>query len=110
MDASEGQVWKGGEEGGKFDWGTAYNGHFDQTGHFQGRVAVRGRKVPIDCISTMDHSWGPRPERGAPNMSWLHAHFSRDLAFHVIFSFDPQTNGRDLSLRHGYRGAKGTIS
>ena len=23
-------------------------------------------------------------------MSWLHAHFSRDLAIHAIFSFDPE--------------------
>ena len=49
----------------------------------------------------MDHSWGPRPERGAPNMSWLHAHFSRDLAMHAIFSFDPQPTG-ELTLAHGY--------
>jgi len=57
----------------------------------------------------MDHSWGPRPERGAPNMSWLHAHFSRDLAFHAIFSFDPRTNGRELSLAHGYVVERGQL-
>lgn len=87
---------------GKFAWGTAYNGHFDQTGTFKGSVSVRGREVPIDCVSTMDHSWGPRPERGKPNMSWLHAHFSRDLAFHGIFGFDQTRNGDALWLAHGY--------
>ena len=96
-------------EAGKFAWGTAYNGHFDQSGHFQGHVVLRGRKVPIDCISTMDHSWGPRPERGSPNMSWLHAHFSKDLAIHAIFSFDPEKNGTSLSLTHGYVVEKGRI-
>ncbi len=95
--------------GGKFAWGTAYNGHFDQTGHFAGRVTVRGREYPIDCISTMDHSWGPRPERGAPNMSWLHAHFSQDLAVHAIFSFDPAANGRELALAHGYVVREGRV-
>ena len=40
-------------------------------------------------------------------MSWLHAHFSKDLAFHAIFSFDPKTNGRELSLAHGYVVEKG---
>jgi len=109
MDPMKAKALKEAEQGGQFAWGTAYNGHFDQTGHFKGRVAVRGKNVPIDCISTMDHSWGPRPERGAPNMSWLHAHFSKDLAFHVIFSFDPKTNGRDLSLAHGYVVEKGKI-
>lgn len=102
MDPMKAAALEQAKSGGKFAWGTAYNGHFDQTGHFLGRVAIRGQKYPIDCISTMDHSWGPRPERGAPNMSWLHAHFSRDLAVHAIFSFDPATNGRDLALAHGY--------
>lgn len=87
---------------GKFAWGTAYNGHFDQTGLFTGTVAVRGRTVPIDCVSTMDHSWGPRPERGKPNMSWLHAHFSKDFAVHGIFGFDQTRNGDELWLAHGY--------
>ena len=93
-----------------FAWGTAYNGHFDQTGHYSGQVAVRGRVVPIDCTSTMDHSWGPRAERGGPNMSWLHAHFSDDYALHAIFSFDETRGGQDLTLMHGYVLADGTVS
>jgi hypothetical protein len=109
MDPMKAKALQEAEQGGKFAWGTAYNGHFDQSGHFEGQVAVRGKVYPIDCVSTMDHSWGPRPERGAPNMSWLHAHFSKDLAFHVIFSFDPATNGRELSLAHGYVVEKGKI-
>lgn len=87
---------------GKFSWGTAYNGHFDQTGVFEGKVRIRGREVPIECVSTMDHSWGPRPERGKPNMSWLHAHFSKELAVHGIFGFDQSRNGDELWLAHGY--------
>ncbi len=109
MDPMKAKALKEAEAGGKFAWGTAYNGHFDQTGHFKGQVSIRGKSYPIDCISTMDHSWGPRPERGAPNMSWLHAHFSKDLAFHAIFSFDPVTNGRELSLAHGYVVEKGKV-
>jgi hypothetical protein len=96
-------------EAGKFAWGTAYNGHFDQTGVFTGRVAIRGREVPIDCVSTMDHSWGPRPERNKPNMSWLHAHFSKDLAIHGIFGFDQKQNGSELWLAHGYVLDKGQV-
>jgi hypothetical protein len=88
------------EEG--FAWGTAYNGHFDQTGRFQGLVTVRGREIPIDCVSTMDHSWGPRKERGGPNMSWLHAHFGDDYFFHTIWSFDHTGDSDQLTLNHGY--------
>lgn len=95
--------------GGEFAWGTAYNGHFDQTGRFTGSVTLRGEVIPIDCVSTMDHSWGPRPERGAPNMTWLHAHFSKDLAIHAIFSFDPRENGTRLALTHGYVVENGQV-
>lgn len=95
---------------GKFAWGTAYNGHFDQSGVFGGSVSIRGRRIPIDCVSTMDHSWGPRPERGGPSMSWLHAHFSKDFAVHVIFGFDPaRDNGRELWLAHGYVLERGKV-
>lgn len=91
-----------GADAGKFAWGTAYNGHFDQTGHFTGEVRVRGKRHAIDCVSTMDHSWGPRPERGKPNMSWLHAHTDRGNALHAILGFDALTDDRTLSLAHGY--------
>ena len=85
-----------------FAWGTAYNGHFDQTGQYTGEVVLRGRAIPIDCVSTMDHSWGPRPERGGPNMSWMHAHFSPAYALHLIWSFDHADPQGDLQLNHGY--------
>ena len=57
----------------------------------------------------MDHSWGPRAERGAPNMSWLHAHFDDDLAVHAIFSFDARRGGTDLALAHGYVVEDGAV-
>lgn len=85
-----------------FSWGTAYNGHFDQTGVFEGEVVLRGRRIPFECVSTMDHSWGPRGERHANTMSWLHAHISKDFAMHAIFSFDAADGGSTLSLAHGY--------
>ena len=94
---------------GKFAWGTAYNGHFDQTGRAVGNVSVRGRTHAIDCVSTMDHSWGPRAERGAPTMSWLGAHFSNDFAMHAIFSFDPSEHPSQLRLTHGYVLERGDV-
>lgn len=89
-------------EAGKFAWGTAYNGHFDLTGRVRGSVSIRGRRVPIDCVSTMDHSWGPRPERNKPSMTWLHGHFGTDLSLHAILGFDPAAGGKELWLAHGY--------
>src|SRR5581483_821399 len=76
-----------------FQWGTAYKGHFDTTGKVTGTVCVRGKQYPIDCVATMDHSWGPRPERGIPEMSWMHAHFSENYAIHALYSFDASTGG-----------------
>jgi hypothetical protein len=86
-------------------WGHAYAGHFDQSGHYEGELVLRGRRYDIDCVATMDHSWGIRAERQTSRMSWLHAHFSKDLAVHAIFDFDT-TAGPDapspLRLTHGY--------
>lgn len=85
-----------------YAWGTAYNGHFDQTGLFRGEVRLRGRRYKVDCVSTMDHSWGPRPESTSATMSWFHAHFGPDLSIHTIFSFDAASGGSKLEFAHGY--------
>ena len=39
-------------EGSDFQWGTAYSGHFDQTGRFEGEIVLRGgqNSVPL-CIN-----------------------------------------------------------
>ena len=86
-------------------WGHAYAGHFDQTGHFEGELSLRGKKYTIDCVSTMDHSWGVRAERQTSRLSWMHAHFSRDFAVHCICDFDIGESPdapTPLTLTHGY--------
>ncbi|TQL51346.1 DUF7064 domain-containing protein [Ornithinicoccus hortensis] len=93
------------QQGEGFTWGHAYAGHFDMTARFTGELTLRGTTHQIDCVSTMDHSWGVRQERQSSVMSWMHAHFSEDLAVHGIFSFDPQLGSNaetPLSLSHGY--------
>jgi hypothetical protein len=98
--------------GSDFSWGHAYSGHFDQTGYFEGDLVLRGQRYEIDCVSTMDHSWGVRQERQHTTMSWLHAHFSRDLAIHAIFDFDPAggpSAATPLQLTHGYVLEKGEV-
>jgi hypothetical protein len=35
--------------------------HFDQPGHVTGMVVLNGERIPIDCFSFRDRSWGPRP-------------------------------------------------
>jgi hypothetical protein len=93
-------------------WGHAYAGHFDQTGHFEGELSLRGRTYPIDCVSTMDHSWGVRAERQTSRLSWMHAHFSKDFAVHGLFDFGTE-RGPDapsaLTLTHGYVLDHGTL-
>lgn len=86
-------------------WGHAYAGHFDLTGRVEGELSLRGKTIPIDCVSTMDHSWGIRQERQTSRLCWLHAHFSPDFAVHGLFDFTTGT-GPDspgpLTLTHGY--------
>ncbi len=35
--------------------------HFDQAGHVTGVMVLHGEKIAVDCFSTRDRSWGPRP-------------------------------------------------
>ncbi len=93
-------------------WGHAYAGHFDQSGHYEGEIRLRGVTTPIDCVSTMDHSWGVRAERQVSRLSWMHAHVSPDLFIHGLFDFTTE-NGPDgespLRLTHGYVFDNGTL-
>lgn len=85
--------------------GAAYAGHFDMTGAVTGHVVVNGTRHEVDWMSTMDHSWGVREERQLGTMTWLQAHFSRDLAVHAMFAFDPTIGPDrpfDIDLTHGY--------
>lgn len=81
-------------------WGHAYAGHFDQTGHYEGEIRLRGRTTPIDCVSTMDHSWGVRAERQTSRLSWLHAHVGPEFACTGCSTSPPRT-GRTASRRCG---------
>lgn len=83
-------------------WGDAYNGHFDQTGVFTGELILRGQRMPFECVSTWDHSWGIRPERHRSSLSWLHAHFSEDLAIHAMLAYSPGDRAAHMTLTHGY--------
>jgi hypothetical protein len=60
----------------------------------------------------MDHSWGVRAERQTSRLSWMHAHFSRDLVVHALFDFST-ANGpdgpSDLRMTHGYVLDGGTV-
>ena len=91
-----------GADGHDYAWGTAYAGHFDQSGVYEGEVVLPGRRIPFRSVGTMDHSWGPRPERHRTTLTWVNAHFSEDLVLHALCDFDAATGGRELRFTHGY--------
>ena len=37
-----------------------HNPHLDQLGHLTGELVLRGERIPIDCFSIRDRTWGPR--------------------------------------------------
>ena len=51
-----------------------HNPHLDQLGHVTGELVLRGERIPVDCYSIRDRTWGPRgghhsfspPPAGAP--------------------------------------------
>ena len=91
-------------------WGhSAYTGHFDQTMHVTGDAKLLGKPYKIDCVTTMDHSWGPRAEMSLPNMSWFHGHWGKDLVIHCICDFDPANTDKLGPLLHGYVIEDGTL-
>lgn len=91
-------------------FGAAYASHFDMTAHVSGTLKVRGKSYDVDCTATMDHSWGPRNERGLRPMGWVNANFSDTLAFQTIWVFDPHASGWDeFKLAHGYALIDGKV-
>jgi hypothetical protein len=40
-----------------------FNPHLDQLGHIVGELVLRGERIPIDCYSVRDRTWGPRGGR-----------------------------------------------
>ncbi len=84
-------------------FGTGYGGHFDLTGKITGNLKLRGKDYTIDCVETMDHSWGPRPEIDMLGIGWMHAHFGEDLAIHWIVLCDYEKPvGEQQTFAHGY--------
>lgn len=90
--------------------GSGYGGHFDLTCRVTGTLDIRGKRYAVDCVETMDHSWGQRPEIGINSMGWMHAHFGPDLAIHWIAAFDPTAPAdRQWTLAHGYVVENGLV-
>jgi hypothetical protein len=90
-------------------WGGAFNGHFDMTGRAIGELILRGQRHPIDCLSTMDHSWGPRRERDNGNAAVLQAHFGPDFAIHALTALDPRQPEAIGPMLHGYVLNRGAV-
>lgn len=87
----------------KSGFGAAYANHFDMTAKVTGKVRVRGQDYDVDCVTTMDHSWGPRGERGMNPMGWINGNFDAGNAFSTIWKFDPFAQGWEaFELAHGY--------
>jgi hypothetical protein len=49
-----------------------YNPHIDQLGHFEGELVLRGERIPIDCWSIRDRTWGPREGAHASSQKKLY--------------------------------------
>ncbi len=91
-------------------FGAAYANHFDMTVRVTGTAKIRGKNYDVDCVTTMDHSWGPRNERGLRPMGWINGNFGTDLAFQTIWGFSPEAHGQDqFKLAHGYVLADGEV-
>jgi hypothetical protein len=83
-------------------WSEAFGGHFEITGRVTGELILRGKRFVIDCVDTLDRSWGPRLERDNASVAWLHGSFGERLTIHVLAAIDP-AHGPDFgALISGY--------
>ena len=83
-------------------WSKAFGGHFEITGRVTGTAVLRGRRLAVDCIDTLDRSWGPRQERDNANVVWLHGSFGEALTVHALLAFDPVRGNAFGPLISGY--------
>jgi hypothetical protein len=80
------------------------------TTHVTGTAKIRGHSFEVDCVTLMDHSWGPRNERLMSPMGWINAVFGLDYSVQAIFSLDPWAKGWEaFKLAHGYALVDGTV-
>lgn len=91
-------------------FGSAYSSHFDMSVRIKGTLSIAGTTHAVDCVSTMDHSWGARPEHSFTPMNWSNAHFGDDYVLHNIFSYDRGAQqGKQHQLKHGYALIDGQV-
>lgn len=91
-------------------FGSAYASHFDMSVRARGELRIGSRTHKVDCVCTMDHSWGPRPEAGFNPMTWNNAHFSEKDVVHAIFAYDRfAPAGQQHTFRHGYALVDGRV-
>ncbi|HEY1969289.1 MAG TPA: hypothetical protein VGH89_15165 [Pseudonocardia sp.] len=93
-------------------FGLAYANHFDMTVRVTGTTKIRGRSFDTDCVTLMDHSWGPRNEHLMRAMGWINACFGEDYSVNTIWSQDLDADQNDWSrfgFAHGYALIDGKV-
>ncbi|HAD08357.1 MAG TPA: hypothetical protein DCF62_02640 [Porticoccaceae bacterium] len=81
---------------------TAYAGHWDQSGRVTGKFTIDGVTYDVDCVSSMDHSWGERKEDQFQNFCWLNANFDNDVSIHCLWAINPDNINDYCAIVHGY--------
>lgn len=82
--------------------GAAFSGHYEITGRITGEARLRGKTYQVDCVDTLDRSWGPRKERDNGNATWIHGSFGERLTVHAFLALDPAHTNDFGALISGY--------
>ena len=80
----------------------AYAGHWDQSGRVTGTLTINNKTYDVDCVASMDHSWGLRDEKQLKNFCWMNANFENDMSIHCLYLVDPKNLDTYPSIVHGY--------
>ena len=90
--------------------GAAFAGHYEITGRITGHLRLRGCEYAVDCVDTLDRSWGPRKERDNSNATWIHGSFGERLTVHAFLGLDPAKQSGFGALISGYVLEDGVLS
>jgi hypothetical protein len=76
--------------------------HLDQAGRMFGEIVLRGEKIPVDCYTIRDRSWGPRLDHKGGRIGYDFCTASAGEAFMVFARPQDFDEAGAEIVNHGY--------
>lgn len=81
--------------------------HYEQQGHYSGRVKIGGERFAVQGIGVRDHAWGWGARAGIQRWVWASAQFSEHFAWNTFQV--TLAEGRDILYGYVFRGGENQL-